>query len=164
MAAAIHFKFASFKEKQTIAFDGFNMSVKDVKQEIMERLKLKSSHDNLILTNSQTAKAYTDDSSLIQKNTTLLVRRVPKNSSVKKEKIYVVYKAESNKATVPRTYKAIKGSTLKPGNLDSGKTVSTLKVSVSWFSHPSVAALFNIVLTASFILTLFLWFLFYLNY
>jgi len=127
MAAAIHFKFASFKEKQTIAFDGFNMSVKDVKQEIMERLKLKATQDNLILTNSQTAKAYTDDSTLIQKNTTLLVRRVPKNSSVKKEKIYVVYKGEGNKTSASRTYKAIKKSTLKSGSLDSLKKVSTLK-------------------------------------
>ena len=49
------------------------------------------------------------------------------------------YKGEGSKTSASRTYKATKKSTLKSGSLDSLKKVSTLKVSVSWFSNQSVA-------------------------
>ena len=54
--SAIHFKFSSSNQYQTITFDGMYMSLFELKKAIMEKLKLKSTEAGLNLTNAQTLK------------------------------------------------------------------------------------------------------------
>lgn len=69
----------------TVTFDGLHISVADLKKSIMQQKKIgKSSDFDLQITNAQTKEVYEDDESLIPKNTSVIVARVPVVSSNKK--------------------------------------------------------------------------------
>lgn len=82
---SIHYKFKSALDYDTITFDGLHISVSDLKKSIVFQKKLGKATDfDLRITNAQTNEVYTDESSLIPKNTSLIVARVPTGASVKK--------------------------------------------------------------------------------
>ncbi|KAJ2456259.1 Retinoblastoma-binding protein [Coemansia sp. RSA 2336] len=61
----------------TAVFDGLSISVADLKQDILREQKLNPDDFDLIITNEQTNEDYKDDTTLIPKNTIVLVRRIP---------------------------------------------------------------------------------------
>ncbi|KAJ2162040.1 Retinoblastoma-binding protein [Coemansia sp. RSA 552] len=73
----IQYKFRSSKEYSNIVFDGLSIPVADLKQEILREQKLNPDDFDLVITNEQTNEDYKDDTALIQKNTVVLVRRIP---------------------------------------------------------------------------------------
>ncbi|KAJ2417521.1 Retinoblastoma-binding protein [Coemansia sp. RSA 2530] len=73
----IQYKFRSAKDYSTTVFDGLSISVIDLKQDILREQKLDPEEYNLVITNEQTGEDYANDLTLIPKNTTVLVRRVP---------------------------------------------------------------------------------------
>ena len=82
----IHYKFKSQKSYDTVTFDGVYISVANLKQLIAEKKGLdKEGTAELLLTNvTEDGKVQgegqdlTDDQSLVWKNASIIVRRVPK--------------------------------------------------------------------------------------
>ena len=81
----IHYKFKSQKSYDTVTFDGVYISVANLKQLIAEKKGLdKEGTAELLLTNVTDGKDVgegqdlTDDQSLVWKNASIIVRRVPK--------------------------------------------------------------------------------------
>ena len=78
MSGTVHYKFKSALNFSSIAFDGGFISVSDLKKTIAEKSGLASSTDtDLEVSNAQTNEVYRDETFLIPKNTSVLVRRVP---------------------------------------------------------------------------------------
>lgn len=93
MASVIHYKFKSAKDYDTFNFDGAGVPVWELKNEIIAAKKLGKSNDyELIISNAQNQQGtqlnnvelaslsfldYTDDNQIIQRNASVLVRRVP---------------------------------------------------------------------------------------
>jgi len=102
--SAIHFKFSSSNQYQTITFDGMYMSLFELKKAIMEKLKLKSTEAGLNLTNAQTLKEYKEDTAQIPKNSSILVRRVPPGVVKDDGKVYIVNKSETSLQQKPIKY------------------------------------------------------------
>ncbi|XP_074710252.1 E3 ubiquitin-protein ligase RBBP6-like [Strix uralensis] len=76
----VHYKFFSQLCYDTVTFSGLHISLGNLKRQIMGRQKLKAATCNLQISNTQTredAWEYTDDNSLIPKNSSVIVRRVP---------------------------------------------------------------------------------------
>ncbi|KAJ8959018.1 hypothetical protein NQ318_022270, partial [Aromia moschata] len=75
---SVHYKFKSALEYDTVTFDGLHISVKDLKNSIIQQKRIGKSTDfDLQVTNAQTKEVYEDDSALIPKNTSLLIARIP---------------------------------------------------------------------------------------
>ncbi|CAG2178551.1 unnamed protein product, partial [Oppiella nova] len=82
---SVHYKFKSIKDKHTVIFDGLHISVADLKKAIMQQRKIgKSSDLDLQITNPQTGEVYDSDTTLIPKNTSVEVARVPVTGNHKK--------------------------------------------------------------------------------
>eukprot|EP00894_Picocystis_sp_ML_P002122 jgi/Pico_ML_1/52639/g3317.t1 len=78
MSGTVHYKFKSALNFSSIAFDGGFISVSDLKKTIAEKSGLASSNDtDLEVSNAQTNEVYRDETFLVPKNTSVLVRRVP---------------------------------------------------------------------------------------
>ena len=78
MSSIIHYKFRSAKEFDSYHFEGAGIPVWQLKVEIIENKKLEKSTDfDLVISNAQTNVDYTDDSQIISRNTSVVVRRVP---------------------------------------------------------------------------------------
>lgn len=78
MSGSVHYKFKSALNFTSIAFDGGFISLSDLKKTIAEKSGLATSLDtDLEVSNAQTNEVYKDESFLIPKNTSVLVRRVP---------------------------------------------------------------------------------------
>ncbi|XP_074733530.1 E3 ubiquitin-protein ligase RBBP6-like [Strix uralensis] len=73
----VHYKFFSLLHYDTVTFSGLHISLGDLKRQIMSRQKLKVTNCELQISNAQTGEGYTDDNSLIPKNSSVIVRRVP---------------------------------------------------------------------------------------
>ncbi|KAJ1740386.1 Retinoblastoma-binding protein [Coemansia sp. RSA 989] len=73
----IQYRFRASKDYSTAVFDGLSISVADLKQDILREQKLNPDDFDLIITNEQTNEDYKDDTTLIPKNTIVLVRRIP---------------------------------------------------------------------------------------
>ncbi|XP_074710633.1 E3 ubiquitin-protein ligase RBBP6-like isoform X1 [Strix uralensis] len=73
----VHYKFFSLLQYDTVTFSGLNISLGDLKRQIMGRHKLKVTNCELQISNAQTGEEYTDDNTLIPKNSSVIVRRVP---------------------------------------------------------------------------------------
>ena len=114
---SIHYKFKSAIDYDTITFDGLHISVSDLKKSIVHQKRLGKATDfDLMITNAQTnegeglfknillmavvcfgflyccffsSAVYTDESSLIPKNTSLIVARVPVAGATNKKIWYV---------------------------------------------------------------------------
>ncbi|XP_030230837.1 E3 ubiquitin-protein ligase RBBP6 [Gadus morhua] len=75
--AHVHYKFSSKLKYDTMVFDGLNITLKDLKRQIMDREKLRAADCDLQITNAQTKEEYKDDEDLIAKNSSIIVRRIP---------------------------------------------------------------------------------------
>ena len=77
-SGTIHYKFKSAKTFDTLAFDGSFIAVSELKRLISEKKGLGKDHAcELVLTNAQDGNEYDDESALVWKNTSVIVRRVP---------------------------------------------------------------------------------------
>ncbi|CAG9859741.1 unnamed protein product [Phyllotreta striolata] len=75
---SVHYKFKSALEYDTVTFDGLHISVKDLKNAILQQKRIGKSTDfDLQVTNAQTKEVYEDENALIQKNASLLIARIP---------------------------------------------------------------------------------------
>ncbi|CAG9824597.1 unnamed protein product [Phaedon cochleariae] len=75
---SVHYKFKSALEYDTVTFDGLHISVKDLKNSIIQQKRIGKSTDfDLQVTNAQTKEVYEDENALIPKNTSLLIARIP---------------------------------------------------------------------------------------
>ncbi|KAF2901172.1 hypothetical protein ILUMI_05015 [Ignelater luminosus] len=75
---SVHYKFKSALEYDTVTFDGLHISVRDLKNAIMQQKRIGKNTDfDLQVTNAQTKEVYDNDDSLIPKNTSLLIARIP---------------------------------------------------------------------------------------
>ncbi|XP_076250053.1 uncharacterized protein LOC143189929 isoform X2 [Rhynchophorus ferrugineus] len=75
---SVHYRFKSALEYDTITFDGLHISVKDLKNSILQQKRIGRSTDfDLLITNAQTQEVYKDENTLIPKNTSLLIARIP---------------------------------------------------------------------------------------
>ncbi|XP_075346379.1 uncharacterized protein LOC142403965 [Mycteria americana] len=75
--SCVHYKFSSKLNYDTVTFNGLNISLCDLKRQIMSREKLKVANCDLQITNAQTKEEYTDDNALIPRNSSVIVRRIP---------------------------------------------------------------------------------------
>ncbi|XP_050671220.1 E3 ubiquitin-protein ligase RBBP6 isoform X3 [Leptidea sinapis] len=83
---SVHYKFKSALDYDTVTFDGLHISVGDLKTAISQQKRIgKTSDFDLQITNAQTKEVYVDDNTLIPKNTSLLVARVPLSQQPKKQ-------------------------------------------------------------------------------
>ncbi|KAL7290181.1 hypothetical protein TKK_0015891 [Trichogramma kaykai] len=75
---SVHYKFKSTLDYYTVSFDGLYISVADLKKNILQQQKIGKKADfELLITDAQTKEGYHDDSTLIPKNSSLVVSRVP---------------------------------------------------------------------------------------
>ncbi|XP_077233023.1 E3 ubiquitin ligase PQT3-like isoform X2 [Tasmannia lanceolata] len=75
---AVYYKFKSAKDYDSVPIDGHFISVANLKEKIFESKHLGSGTDfDLMVSNAQTNEEYSDEATLIPKNTSVLVRRVP---------------------------------------------------------------------------------------
>ncbi|XP_027850078.2 E3 ubiquitin-protein ligase RBBP6 isoform X1 [Aphis gossypii] len=82
---SVHYKFKSAISYDTITFDGLHISVRDLKKAILHQKQIGKNTDfDLQVTNAQTNEEYTDDQTLIPKNTSLIVSRIPLTTQQKK--------------------------------------------------------------------------------
>ncbi|KAG0201862.1 hypothetical protein BGX28_005434 [Mortierella sp. GBA30] len=72
----VHYKFKSSRDYDSATFDGHSISVFDLKKEILIAKGLKGP-DDLALTHAESGEEYYDDATLIPRNTSVLVARVP---------------------------------------------------------------------------------------
>ncbi|KJX96790.1 zinc knuckle domain-containing protein [Zymoseptoria brevis] len=78
MSSSIFFKFKSRKDALQINFDGTSLSVFEVKREIMNIARLGDGKDSdLDIYTSDTNEIYDDDTTQIQRSTTVIARRLP---------------------------------------------------------------------------------------
>ncbi|KAM7448559.1 E3 ubiquitin-protein ligase rbbp6 [Porites harrisoni] len=76
--SCIHYKFRSALEYDTITFDGLSISLADLKHSIIAQKKFAKNTDfDLEVTNAQTKEQYKDDMTMIPKNSSVVVRRIP---------------------------------------------------------------------------------------
>ncbi|XP_066940064.1 E3 ubiquitin-protein ligase RBBP6-like isoform X2 [Macrobrachium rosenbergii] len=75
---SVHYKFKSAVEYDTLPVDGLNISLGDLKEAIIQQKRLgKGQPYDLQITNAETKEVYTDEKTLIPKNSSLIVARVP---------------------------------------------------------------------------------------
>ncbi|KAI3997916.1 hypothetical protein MKX01_038807 [Papaver californicum] len=75
---AVYYKFKSAKDFNSIPIDGHFILVANLKEKIFESKHLGRGTDfDLMVANAQTNEEYQDEATLIPKNTSVLVRRVP---------------------------------------------------------------------------------------
>lgn len=75
---ALYYKFKSAKDYDSVPIDGHFISVGNLKEKIFETKQLGRGTDfDLVVTNAQTNEEYLDESMLIPKNTSVLIRRIP---------------------------------------------------------------------------------------
>ncbi|XP_015244111.1 PREDICTED: E3 ubiquitin-protein ligase RBBP6 [Cyprinodon variegatus] len=75
--AHIHYKFSSKLSYDTVVFDGPNISLTDLKKQIMGREKLRAGDCDLQIINAQTKEEFTEDDGHIPKGSSVIVRRIP---------------------------------------------------------------------------------------
>ncbi|KAJ3673583.1 hypothetical protein LUZ60_005575 [Juncus effusus] len=75
---SVYFKFKSAKDFNSIPIEGQFISIGTLKERIFELKHLGRGTDfDLVVSNAQTEEEYTDEASVIPKNTSVLIRRVP---------------------------------------------------------------------------------------
>ncbi|KAK8739703.1 hypothetical protein OTU49_003154 [Cherax quadricarinatus] len=75
---SVHYKFKSAVEYDTLPVDGVHISLEDLKEAIIQQKRLgRGQPYDLQITNAETKEVYTDDKTLISKNSSLIVARVP---------------------------------------------------------------------------------------
>ncbi|KAG6551945.1 hypothetical protein Mapa_006562 [Marchantia paleacea] len=75
---ALHFKFRSAVEYDSVNIEGHFISVANLKDKIIVAKNLGKGTDfDLLITNAQTGEEYSDDAFLVPKNTSVIIKRVP---------------------------------------------------------------------------------------
>ncbi|XP_077130597.1 E3 ubiquitin-protein ligase RBBP6 isoform X6 [Ranitomeya variabilis] len=92
--SCVHYKFSSKLNYDTVTFDGLHISLADLKKQIMGRERLKAADCDLQITNAQTQEEYTDETALIPKNSSVIVRRIPIGGVKTATKTFVISRAE----------------------------------------------------------------------
>uniref|UniRef100_A0AAZ3SD42 DWNN domain-containing protein n=1 Tax=Oncorhynchus tshawytscha TaxID=74940 RepID=A0AAZ3SD42_ONCTS len=86
--SCVHYKFSSKLNYDTVTFDGLNITLADLKRQIMGRERLKAVDCGLQITNAQTKEEYKDDEALISKNSSVIIRRIPIGGVKASSKMY----------------------------------------------------------------------------
>ncbi|XP_029998007.1 E3 ubiquitin-protein ligase RBBP6 isoform X2 [Sphaeramia orbicularis] len=73
----VHYKFSSKLSYDTVVFDDPNITLSDLKRQIMGREKLRAGDCDLQIVNAQNKEEYTDDQGSIPKGSSVIVRRIP---------------------------------------------------------------------------------------
>ncbi|MCO5591097.1 hypothetical protein L7F22_045074 [Adiantum nelumboides] len=75
---AVHFKFRSAVAFDSIRVEGSGITVANLKDKIVEQKNLgRSRNFDLVITNAESGEEYMEDSFLVPKNTSLIIKRVP---------------------------------------------------------------------------------------
>ncbi|XP_062205016.1 E3 ubiquitin ligase PARAQUAT TOLERANCE 3-like isoform X2 [Phragmites australis] len=75
---AVYYKFKSARDYDSIPMEGQFISVANLKERIFESKHLGRGTDfDLMISNAQTDEEYADDATMIPKNTSVLIRRIP---------------------------------------------------------------------------------------
>ena len=83
---SVHYKFKSSVEYDTLAVDGVNISLGDLKDGIIQQKRLgRGQPYDLQVTNAETKEVYTDNKTLIPKNSSLIVARIPIDPALMKK-------------------------------------------------------------------------------
>ncbi|CAB0009928.1 unnamed protein product [Nesidiocoris tenuis] len=105
---SVHYKFKSALSFDTITFDGLHISIRDLKKSILQQKQIGRGSDfDLQITNAQSNEVYEDDSTLVPKNSSLIVVRVPLTSQQKKA-CYLRIKGSNQVGELPPNYKCYK--------------------------------------------------------
>ncbi|PVU97204.1 hypothetical protein BB561_000700 [Smittium simulii] len=83
----IYYKFKASKDYSTLIFDGLSITVYELKLEILKNSKLDINEFDVAIINSQTNEEYSDEKALIQRNTSVYVRRIPYNGPPRSSQI-----------------------------------------------------------------------------
>ncbi|KAK9086861.1 hypothetical protein Syun_029255 [Stephania yunnanensis] len=77
--AAVHYKFKSSKDYKSLVIEGPSISVADLKLTIVESMHLKRRANFILLVfDAQTNEEYLDEATLIPRDTSVIVHRVPR--------------------------------------------------------------------------------------
>ncbi|XP_059471341.1 E3 ubiquitin-protein ligase RBBP6 [Neocloeon triangulifer] len=119
---SVHYKFKSALDFDTVTFDGLHISVGEFKKSVCHQKRFGKTTDfDLQVTNAQTKEVYGDDLTLIPKNTSLIVARVPLTAHQKR--IWAREAAASsqalNKATADDSQDQGHSRLVKTGDLSS---------------------------------------------
>jgi len=80
---SVHYKFKAAIDYSTLPVDGMHISVEDLIEAIMEQKKLSRNYPfELVISDAETHKVYTDLKELIPKNTSVLVERKPMDKAL----------------------------------------------------------------------------------
>ena len=75
---SVRYKFKNDRQYDTVRFDSFHITVRDLKKAICRQKKLRRVTDfDLQVTNEQTGSIYDSEDTLILKNSTLTIARIP---------------------------------------------------------------------------------------
>ncbi|RMC10866.1 hypothetical protein DUI87_12578 [Hirundo rustica rustica] len=74
--SGVHYKFSSKLSYDVVTFHGHNISLGDLKRQIMARERLKVANCDLQILKAETSEEYSDDAQ-IPKNVSVIVKRVP---------------------------------------------------------------------------------------
>ncbi|KAJ8903813.1 hypothetical protein NDN08_000346 [Rhodosorus marinus] len=149
MTSAIHFKFKSAKEYDSIGFEGDNLKVADLKVAIVEQTKLNSGESfDLEIKDAQTSEEYSDESLLVPKNTSVIVVRKPgiraggilaQHQMAKKNERYAETRNPSATQPTPATAAAqavsASGPTAVKGETEEARIASLIDQSGSGFER-----------------------------
>ncbi|KAK7502480.1 hypothetical protein BaRGS_00006433 [Batillaria attramentaria] len=113
--SCVHYKFKSSLEYQTVTFDGLNISVGDLKKEIAAQKRLKLGDFELEIRNAQNGEVYTNNGTLIPRNTSVIVYRVPVKpcAASSAQKSWEAYKQERAKAVAKQQAEKVSLDQLK---------------------------------------------------
>jgi hypothetical protein len=106
MQSVVHYKFKSSKDCGQILFDGNTISVSDIKSGILKQTKMDQSKDwkhgafDLWLSDVNTGQDFHDEKFMIQKNSTVIVKRIPKAV----QKVPRLIKTNIIQAGIPRNF------------------------------------------------------------
>jgi E3 ubiquitin-protein ligase RBBP6 len=76
--SCVHYKYKNSLDYDTITFDGLHITLNDLRQSIAAQKKLGKSSDFLLqVINAQTKEEYKGDNTLIPRNASVIVQRVP---------------------------------------------------------------------------------------
>lgn len=105
----VFYKFKSAKDFDTCTFDGTGISVFDLKREIIQQKRLTKALDfDLFLYNAQTNDEYDQDSTIIHRNTSVLVARLPIEKGKQNAQRYLTMAMPLQAKQVKTVYQKIK--------------------------------------------------------
>uniref|UniRef100_A0A9J8BPW7 DWNN domain-containing protein n=1 Tax=Cyprinus carpio carpio TaxID=630221 RepID=A0A9J8BPW7_CYPCA len=93
----VHYKFRSKLTHDTVLFEGLQITVTELKRQIMKRERLKLC--DLQISSAQTNEEYTDDEALVPNNTSVIIRRIPAVGLKSTNKRFVIRQPEASRGS-----------------------------------------------------------------